>query len=110
VLALGAKPPVFLEPSLSVGWGGFPLVEPAHEVVEDSLPVALERCFAIELAIAHCLDADHEDNTPHLQLYRGPNRVEFCDRPQDKISAARSRLMPSCRSILSAVASARHCA
>jgi hypothetical protein len=66
----------------SVGCGA----ELAFEFFEDRGAVALAASCAVETAIEVRLDADRQQDTHHLHLHRAAQRVEFSDRPHDRIS------------------------
>jgi len=90
---------------LWVGREVFLLGEPTCEFFEDTLPLALAGGFTAELAVEQRLNANRQEDAHHLHLKRLAERVKLSDRPQERISAARS--MPIKCSIFSAVAKCR---
>src|SRR6516165_10042730 len=66
---------------LFVGRGGFRLAEPAVEFFELCGAVALAGKLAVETAVEHRLDADHEDDARYLDLDREVERIEPFERP-----------------------------
>jgi len=56
-------------------------VEPTRKLFKDTLAVTLAASCAVETAIEVRLDADREDDPPHLHPHRKAEWVEVGHRP-----------------------------